>query len=106
MLLGAILHDNRCFDAAADFLRPEHFSHEAHGDVLAACASLIQSGKSELVMVCWGLNPFWAKNKDIGYQMNNARAETVAEKPAFCEVFKCRRCLVIADGFCEWQKRR
>ncbi len=51
----------------------------------------------------WGLIPAWAKDPSIGARMINARAETVAEKPAFRTAFKQRRCLVIADGFYEWQ---
>lgn len=53
----------------------------------------------------WGLIPFWAKDSKIGARMINARAETVAEKPAFRGAFKYRRCLIPADGFYEWQKR-
>lgn len=53
----------------------------------------------------WGLVPFWADDPKIGARMINARAETVAEKPAFRDAFERRRCLVIADGFYEWQPR-
>lgn len=35
----------------------------------------------------------------------NARAETVAARPAFRESFLSRRCLVPADGFFEWEAR-
>ncbi len=56
----------------------------------------------ELVMLKWGLIPFWAKDPSIGNRMINARAETVAEKPAFRAAYKKRRCLVLADGFYEW----
>lgn len=52
----------------------------------------------------WGLIPSWAKEPAIGSKMINARAETVAEKPAFKRAFHRRRCLVPADGFFEWQK--
>ena len=52
----------------------------------------------------WGLIPFWAKDPKIGSRMINARAETVAEKPAFRNALKKRRCLVLADGYYEWQK--
>ena len=52
----------------------------------------------------WGLIPFWVKDANIGYKMINARAETVAEKPAYRESFKSRRCLTPADGFYEWKK--
>ncbi len=54
--------------------------------------------------MCWGLIPHWAKNASIGNRMINARAETVAEKPAFRDSLKRRRCLVLADGFYEWQR--
>jgi putative SOS response-associated peptidase YedK len=56
-----------------------------------------------LVMLRWGLIPAWAKDKAIGSRMINARAETVAEKPAFRAAFAKRRCLVVADGFYEWR---
>jgi len=50
----------------------------------------------------WGLVPSWAKDPAIGSRMINARAETVAEKPAFRRAFAKRRCLVPADGYFEW----
>lgn len=53
----------------------------------------------------WGLIPAWAKDPSIGSRMINARAETVAEKPAFRNAFRRRRCLIPADGFYEWEKR-
>ena len=52
----------------------------------------------------WGLIPYWAKTPSIGSRMINARAETVARKPAYRSAFKRRRCLVLADGFYEWQR--
>ena len=52
----------------------------------------------------WGLIPSWAKDAAIGDRMINARAETVAEKPSFRRALQKRRCLVLADGFYEWQK--
>ena len=61
-------------------------------------------GPRELVPLRWGLIPFWAKDPAIGNRMINARAETAAEKPAFRAAFRARRCLVVADGFYEWQK--
>ena len=50
----------------------------------------------------WGLIPPWAKDASIGNRMINARAETVATKPAFRRAFKERRCLLLADGLYEW----
>jgi len=58
----------------------------------------------ELVMLRWGLVPFWAKDPSIGNRMINARAETVAEKPSYRNAYKHRRCIVLADGFYEWQR--
>lgn len=55
-----------------------------------------------LVVARWGLIPSWAKDPSIGSRMINARAETVAEKPAFRRAFAKRRCLVPADGYYEW----
>ena len=67
--------------------------------------SVAEDPKSrEAVQMNWGLVPFWAKDIAIGNQMINARAETVAEKPAFRAAFAKRRCLIPADGFLEWQK--
>ena len=51
----------------------------------------------------WGLVPIWAKDAKIGSSMINARAETVADKPAFKGVFKKYRCIISMDGFYEWQ---
>jgi putative SOS response-associated peptidase YedK len=59
----------------------------------------------EMVLLHWGLIPFWAKDPEIGARMINARAETVADRPAFRHAFRRRRCLVVADGFYEWQKQ-
>jgi putative SOS response-associated peptidase YedK len=56
----------------------------------------------ELVHLHWGLIPSWAKDPAIGNRMINARAETLAEKPAFRAPLQRRRCLIAADGFYEW----
>lgn len=55
-------------------------------------------------MLRWGLVPHWAKDEKIGYKMINARAESLDEKPSFRQAFQNHRCLILADGFYEWQK--
>ncbi len=63
-------------------------------------------GARHLVWLRWGLIPSWAKEPGIGSRMINARAETIAEKPAFRAAFRRRRCLIPADGFYEWKTER
>ena len=52
----------------------------------------------------WGLIPSWSKETRIGYRLINARCETLGEKPSFRAAFQKRRCLIVADGFYEWEK--
>jgi len=59
-------------------------------------------GGREMQMLSWGLVPYWAEDISMQSHMINARGETVAEKPAFRQAFRQRRCLVPADGFYEW----
>ena len=67
-------------------------------------AVVANTGENKLDFFSWGLVPFWAKDPSIGSRMINARSETLAEKPSFRNAYKRRRCLVLADGFFEWQK--
>jgi putative SOS response-associated peptidase YedK len=57
-----------------------------------------------LVLMRWGLIPFWAKDASIGFKTINGMSETAATKPAFREAMKTRRCLIPSDGFYEWKK--
>lgn len=72
---------------------------------VAAVRSGPQGTGRQMVLLHWGLIPHWAKDRSMGARMINARSETAAEKPAFRAAFRRRRCLVVADGFYEWQKQ-
>jgi hypothetical protein len=63
-----------------------------------------KSASREISLIRWGLVPSWAKDPSKAAAMINARAETVANKPAFGDALKFRRCLIPADGFYEWQR--
>jgi putative SOS response-associated peptidase YedK len=65
----------------------------------------LPDGTRQLTLLAWGLVPSWAENPSAAARLVNARAETVATKPAFRESFRRRRCLIPADGFYEWQRR-
>ena len=65
---------------------------------------LDKEGRREPAIMRWGLVPSWSKDDKSGAAMINAKAETVAEKPAYRSAFKSRPCLVVADGFFEWAK--
>jgi putative SOS response-associated peptidase YedK len=65
---------------------------------------LLAEGPPRLESFRWGLIPSWAKDEKIGNKLINARAETIFEKPSFRSAIKSRRCLVIADGYYEWQQ--
>ena len=71
-------------------------------------ALTVREGKGgrQAAFIRWGLIPSWAKDASIGARMINARAETVAEKPAFRTGLRRWRCLVLADGYYEWQQVR
>lgn len=92
----------------------EHFAlgaapdFKAHYNIVPSqIIPVVRTGdaKRELAMMRWGLVPRWSKQIDSGYSLHNARAETVADKPAYRSAYKKRRCLVPASGFYEWQAR-
>jgi putative SOS response-associated peptidase YedK len=71
-------------------------------DVLAVTTDREGSPRGELLR--WGLVPSWAKGPQTGLRMINARVETLSTKPAFRTALQRFRCLIIADGFYEWQR--
>ena len=68
-------------------------------------APVVRRGRDglRLTLVRWGLIPSWSKGPDARFTMINARADTLAAKPAYRNAFRERRCLVPVDGFYEWQ---
>ena len=68
-------------------------------------APVVPNLERPVVTLCrWGLIPQWAKDQAIGNRLINARAETVADKPAFRQAVRKRRCLILANGFYEWKR--
>ena len=79
----------------------QNFNVAPTQDVYALVGS--ENGRARLAAFHWGLVPSWAKDRKIGSRMINARAETLAEKPAFKGLLKAKRCIVPMDGFYEWK---
>jgi putative SOS response-associated peptidase YedK len=92
------------FGVAVPATLPKRFNIAPSQPVLAVRT---QPGgeQRELVALRWGLVPSWADDPTIGNRLTNARSETVATKPAFRSSCRSRRCLIVADGFYEWQQR-
>ncbi|MDP2710545.1 MAG: SOS response-associated peptidase [Solirubrobacteraceae bacterium] len=75
----------------------------APGDDVAAVVQRDADRSPEGELLRWGLVPFWATDpREVAAKTINARAETVAERPAYRDAFERRRCLIVADGFFEW----
>ncbi len=64
----------------------------------------LADGQLEAASLRWGLIPWWAEDVKKIPLLINAKSETAASKPAFRDAFQRRRCLVLADGYYEWQK--
>jgi len=91
------------FDVAIGLdLKPRY--NIAPGQEIAVVRRSSATSVRELALLRWGLVPAWAKDPKIGYKMINARAETIACKPAFREAIQHRRCLIPATGYYEWRR--
>jgi putative SOS response-associated peptidase YedK len=77
----------------------ERFNVAPGDDILAVTTTKEGEPRGELLR--WGLVPHWAKDEKTGYKMINARIETIAQRPGFRDAWHC---LIIADGFYEWEK--
>lgn len=91
-------------ESFAQFTPPAELSPRYNIAPTQQVAVVANNGQNRIEFFQWGLIPSWAKEPAIGNRMINARAETLAEKPAFKQAYKKRRCLVLADGFYEWRK--
>jgi putative SOS response-associated peptidase YedK len=80
---------------------PPYYNITPSSDVLAVTTD--REGRPRGEHLRWGLIPNWAKDTKVGFKMINARAETLAERPAYRTAFERFRCLIPADGFYEWQ---
>lgn len=81
----------------------QRFNVAPGDDVLAV---VMREGGPTGALLRWGLVPPWADDPRVGFKMINARAETVADKPAYRGPFQRGRCLIVADGFYEWTRDR
>jgi putative SOS response-associated peptidase YedK len=91
------------FPAAGELDIRRRYNVAPSDEVLAVTTD--RAGAPRLELLRWGLVPFWADGPDTRAKMINARAETVAERPAYRRAFESFRCLILADGFYEWRAR-
>ncbi|HOT91015.1 MAG TPA: SOS response-associated peptidase [Anaerolineae bacterium] len=90
-------------EAFPDFTFPAEMTPRYNIAPTQDVAVVPNTGERTVRMFRWGLIPPWAKDPEIGNRLINARAETLAEKPSFRAAYVRRRCLILADGFYEWQ---
>lgn len=90
---------------AVSFARRFNISPTQRAPVVLATGESGDDSTRTVQLLRWGLIPFWAKDASIGARLINARSETAAEKPAFRDAIRKRRCIVPATGFFEWKKQ-
>lgn len=101
-LNARIIDIEKTFDARFSEPGLYHPQEEINGFDFSLNPVITDFAPGEILSYNWGIIPFWAKNDDIRKLTLNARIETLAEKPAFRDSVN-NRCLVIANGFYEWQ---
>ena len=92
-------------DAFTEFTFPSQFAPRFNIAPTQPILAIPNDTKNKADFFVWGLIPSWAKDPTIGQRLINARAETLGEKPSFRGGFKYKRCLILADGFYEWQSQ-
>jgi len=90
-------------DSFPDFGFPPVFAPRFNIAPSQPLLAIPNDGRRQATFFLWGFIPSWAKDSGFERRLINARGETLAEKPSFKGAFKYRRCLILADGFYEWQ---
>lgn len=100
----ALYADATDLAAAFDIAPPSPYAARYNITPTQAIAAVLEAdGERVWHHLSWGLVPSWARDPKMGARMINARAETIAGKPAFRAALRRRRCLVPASGYYEWQ---
>lgn len=95
---------------SASFPEESSFSRQYHASSfdLPKLPVVTSENPMQIQLFCWGLIPFWIKDEktaeELRFKTMNARAEELFEKPSFRDAAEKKHCLVLADGFFEWQE--
>lgn len=95
---------------SALFLESVTFKQQYHASSfdLPKLPVITNENPKQIQLFIWGLIPFWVKDRknaeELRLKTMNARAESIFEKPSFRQAAEQKHCLVLADGFFEWQE--
>lgn len=98
-----LLAEHFLFSVSPDISLPQKYNIAPTHSVATLTAPL---GQRQLHWMHWGLIPSWSNDPSRASRMINARSETLHEKPSFRQAFQKRRCLILADGYYEWQTKQ
>jgi putative SOS response-associated peptidase YedK len=97
------------FKATLDKHLPYRKQQRANAFSLPQCPVISTEDPGKIVLKTWGLIPSWVKDEQYANAIRtktfNAKAETLLEKPSFRHAVKSQKCLVLTNGFYEWQTR-
>jgi putative SOS response-associated peptidase YedK len=107
----SLIHNLRYLEQrfGASFENPADYEPTYHRAAFSGPAHPVITDEEpgRIKLLEWGLIPGWVKNAEQAEEVRkgtfNAKAETVFQKPSFKSSIKDKRCLVLADGFFEWQ---